>query len=41
MKKAWERVQDTLGKFSAQLILVALIIFFGIRCGSIFFPSTI
>ena len=37
MKKAWERVQDTLGKFSAQLILVALIIFFGIRCGSIFF----
>ena len=37
MKKAWEKAQDALGKFTAQLILIALIVFFGIRCGSIFF----
>lgn len=37
MKNTLKRTTDVLSKCSAQIILVALIIFFGIECGSAFF----
>ncbi len=37
MKNAWKKTTDILGKSSAQIILVGLIIYFGIECGSAFF----
>lgn len=37
MKNTLKRTTDVLSKCSAQIILVALIVFFGIECGSAFF----
>ena len=37
MKKVMNKVLDIFSKFSAQLILVALIVYFGVKCGAMFF----
>lgn len=37
MKKTMDTALSTLSRFTAQIILVVLLVFFGIRCGSLFF----